>query len=594
MAGDNDTLIFAIDFGATYSGIGYIHTAEDRLPRFDNSLAAKKWDNEILYDDNKHTIRWGFQAHGDLRALKYFKLELDPEARAQRKALRSATESTRSLVGTYRTTSAVVGEYEVNRDAKAVCTDYLKAIYRTALEQMNNRWIPDFIKKAPKKFILTVPAIWTDSAKNATKQCARRAFGQQAKIELIAEPQAAAVYTLSQAHMVKSVRPGDHYVICDAGGGTVDLITYCVKKIDPLELVESIPGTGEACGSIFLNRAFEAFLQDRLGRYYNGRRSEQLERCLEDMRRRFDAEIKQHFTGNRDARWNFWRMAFQPRTALRTQVDEISLVPPELYGAHIDGTEENCLIITGRDVAHMFEPTVTRVLNLIRAQITTLFNRRGHRPQLAGIVLVGGFGQNSYLFKRVKDEFQRLAEITQPPDAWASVTLGALSWGMSNQTVTARKLTRCYGQEIHLKYNPDCGYPSVRHPFTGERSQRAMQWFVVAGNEVSVDQPLEFPLVAYCDPSGEAKLTIILWAWSPSREGESPPKVCTRECYKVGNMTIDLEGPRRRAPSLCPRLDGRGYYQMLDFTMQLLFANEIIFRAVFQGTTQYARVDYTD
>ncbi|KAE8360295.1 hypothetical protein BDV27DRAFT_161822 [Aspergillus caelatus] len=293
---------------------------------------------------------------------------------------------------------------------------------------------------------------------------------------LQSKPQAAAVYTLSQAHTVKSVRPGDHYVICDAGGGTVDLITYRVKKIDPLELVESIPGAGEACGSIFLNRAFEAFLKDSLGRYYNGRRSEQLERCLEDMRRRFDVEIKQHFTGNRDARWNFW-------------------LPPELYGAQIDGTEENCLIITGRDVTHTFEPTIIRVLSIIRAQITTLFNRRGYRPRLAGIVMVSGFGQSSYLFKRVKDEFERLAEITQPPDAWASVTLGALSWGMSNQTVTARKLTRCYGQEAHLKYNPDCGYPSVRHPFTGERSHRAMQWFVVAGNEVSVDQPLESPLI---------------------------------------------------------------------------------------------------
>lgn len=109
-------------------------------------------------------------------------------------------------------------------------------------------------------------------------------MGQHANIELIAEPQAAAVYTLKQGHMVGSVRPGDHYIICDAGGGTVDLITYCVKRIDPLELVESIPGTGEACGSIFLNRAFEAFLEDRLGRYYSGRRTESLEKWLQRVR----------------------------------------------------------------------------------------------------------------------------------------------------------------------------------------------------------------------------------------------------------------------------------------------------------------------
>ncbi|KAF7631415.1 hypothetical protein AFCA_002447 [Aspergillus flavus] len=583
MAGVNDTLIIAIDFGTTYSGIGYIHAAEDRLPGIQNLVThwpprvgtSEKTPTEIVYDDNQNTILWGFQAQGEIRAIKYFKLELDPDARSKLEALRSATESTRSFGRTHRTTTgAVVGEYEVNRDAKALCTDYLKAIYRASLEHMRHR-IPDFARRAPKRFILTVPAIWTDQAKNATKQCARRALGQHANIELIAEPQAAAVYTLKQGHMVGSVRPGDHYIICDAGGGTVDLITYCVKRIDPLELVESIPGTGEACGSIFLNRAFEAFLEDRLGRYYSGRRTESLEKWLQRTRQSFELDIKQQFTGDRNARWDIW-------------------LPPELYGAQIHGTEENCLIITGRDVIEMFKPTITRVLSLIREQLTTLLGRRSQRPRLAGILLVGGFGQNRYIYKKVRDEFQQLTQVTQPPDAWASVALGALCWGMSNKTVTARKLTRCYGQEVHLKYNPDCGYPVVPHPVTGERSHKAMQWFVEAGDEVSVDHPLEFLLVAYCDPSGEAKLPIDLWAWSPSREGERPPKVCTRECYKVGDMIIDLQEPRRNAPPPRRRLDGQGYYQVLDFTMQLVFANEIVFRAVFHGTSQYARVDYTD
>jgi hypothetical protein len=37
---------------------------------------------------------------------------------------------------------------------------------------------------------------------------------------------------------------GDAFVICDAGGGTVDLISYEVTALDPLELKELIPGTG--------------------------------------------------------------------------------------------------------------------------------------------------------------------------------------------------------------------------------------------------------------------------------------------------------------------------------------------------------------
>lgn len=31
--------------------------------------------------------------------------------------------------------------------------------------------------------------------------------------------------------------------VCDAGGGTVDLISYKILKLRPLEVVELVPGT---------------------------------------------------------------------------------------------------------------------------------------------------------------------------------------------------------------------------------------------------------------------------------------------------------------------------------------------------------------
>ena len=42
-----------------------------------------------------------------------------------------------------------------------------------------------------------------------------------------------------------SFKVGDAFVLCDAGGGTVDLISYEITKLDPLELRELVPGTGE-------------------------------------------------------------------------------------------------------------------------------------------------------------------------------------------------------------------------------------------------------------------------------------------------------------------------------------------------------------
>ena len=37
---------------------------------------------------------------------------------------------------------------------------------------------------------------------------------------------------------------GDAFVLCDTGGGTVDLISYEITKIEPFELRELVKGTG--------------------------------------------------------------------------------------------------------------------------------------------------------------------------------------------------------------------------------------------------------------------------------------------------------------------------------------------------------------
>jgi hypothetical protein len=37
---------------------------------------------------------------------------------------------------------------------------------------------------------------------------------------------------------------GDALVLCDAGGGTVDLISYEIKSLQPFDIAELTPATG--------------------------------------------------------------------------------------------------------------------------------------------------------------------------------------------------------------------------------------------------------------------------------------------------------------------------------------------------------------
>jgi hypothetical protein len=44
----------------------------------------------------------------------------------------------------------------------------------------------------------------------------------------------------------KGLRVGDALVLCDAGGGTVDLISYEIANLKPFELKELIPASGRS------------------------------------------------------------------------------------------------------------------------------------------------------------------------------------------------------------------------------------------------------------------------------------------------------------------------------------------------------------
>lgn len=63
-------------------------------------------------------------------------------------------------------------------------------------------------------------------------------------VQLIKEPEAAALWTTKKLDV--ALNSGDVFVVCDAGGGTVDLVSYEVQTTNPkLQVKEVVPGTGQ-------------------------------------------------------------------------------------------------------------------------------------------------------------------------------------------------------------------------------------------------------------------------------------------------------------------------------------------------------------
>lgn len=120
-------------------------------------------------------------------------------------------------------------------------------------------------------WVLTVPAIYDDFAKRFMREAACEAgiidAVDSSRLKLCLEPEAAclAISLKEDPKAFHALEVGNHVMILDCGGGTVDITTHKVHSLTPLELSEVLPATGGAWGSTMVDEAFKVWLANFLG-----------------------------------------------------------------------------------------------------------------------------------------------------------------------------------------------------------------------------------------------------------------------------------------------------------------------------------------
>lgn len=476
-------IIVGIDFGTTYSGVAW---AETQRP--DRRVAITSWPisktsregessdkvpTKLRYNGNN--AEWGFSipvtAAPD-EIIEWFKLDLDPSLQS---------------MGSVISNEAARG----GRNVDTLVTDYISALGDHLMYTLREKLGDGVVKSTPLEFVVTVPAIWSDLAKDKTRkacQLANSLSASKAKIHLISEPEAAAIYALHglDPHGLKI---GDSFVICDAGGGTVDLISYTISNLKPiLEVSEATPGTGALCGSTFLNMRFAKFLKAKLGKE-DGFDDEVLAEAME----RFEKTIKRQFTMNAP--------------------------PDETYTIPVGGLANNKALGISRgryalkasDLATIFEPVVQEVIKLVQEQIKT------SNVPIRAVLLVGGFGASNYLKERLRNAVAKKVHIMQPPNAWLAVVHGAVMKGLALSApesltmvkVQNRKARKHYGTEWRTKYDEKLHGPlrDKKHwcGLDGCFKVYTMEWFIKRGDAVSENEPF-FTSFVWTGPVSQGRI----------------------------------------------------------------------------------------
>lgn len=258
-------ITIGVDFGTTYSGVAYSNPNNETkepllITDWGSGPSSDKVPTVLRYNfsDKIHGFRgvkWGYQVKHHERRQEWFKLALDP-------MIYKANDCV-DLSQSYANKLAEPPDY--SRSTQTLVTDYLTCLRKQAMTALTSSYDSHSLKMSLIDWVITTPAVWSQRAKDETLKCAEKAgMGKGQGITLVSEPEAAAAYSIKMMQPV-TLQPGNNIVICDAGGGTVDLITYRITNLSPLEVEESAVKSGGKCGGVFVNRIFQKMIEERLG-----------------------------------------------------------------------------------------------------------------------------------------------------------------------------------------------------------------------------------------------------------------------------------------------------------------------------------------
>lgn len=114
---------------------------------------------------------------------------------------------------------------ESGKTAIDLISDYLRILSKHTIEIIQKARGEEVVDALRFHYVITVPAIWKGYARQGMEEAAKKAglldyrAAGETKLTFAPEPEAAAFSTLCEPG--RRPKPGDVYIICDAGGGTV-------------------------------------------------------------------------------------------------------------------------------------------------------------------------------------------------------------------------------------------------------------------------------------------------------------------------------------------------------------------------------------
>ncbi|GAB1312419.1 hypothetical protein MFIFM68171_02629 [Madurella fahalii] len=326
-------------------------------------------------------------------------------------------------------------------------------------------------------FVFGIPAVWNEVATLRMRQAIDSSgiltsVGRPVTMDFVVEPEAAAIAIIPQLCQSDSLMIGHTIVICDCGGGTVDVISYKVTSLSPIGVKECVPGEGRLLGSMFLRPTFEAWIKTEVARHLGA------DREVIDIAR-LDSEIEVAWTAAHGVAadalgtWSHWMRIW-----------------------HIGGDQLPPLQLAGTDVIGGLRILTDDIMALTETQVQSVAKHLGCEPHR--IVVVGGFGCNRFLQSEFVRRFGQEKMCFTNLEGMHAVKNGAALTGLWQKLDSITTAGAWQGQAnarkavtVRSRVSPySYGF------WDGTKSENEITWFIRKGDEIAVGSPLQIVLPA--------------------------------------------------------------------------------------------------
>ncbi|XP_006820024.1 heat shock 70 kDa protein 12A-like, partial [Saccoglossus kowalevskii] len=454
------------------------------------------------------------------------------------------------------------------KPAIEVFSHALRFFKEHALQELNDQ-LEDRIENEDIRWVITVPAIWKQPAKQFMREAAykagisSKAFPEQLLIAL--EPEAASIYIRKmKLHEIipdennrlshyrsgcrLSIGPinvdfmhGTKYMVVDCGGGTVDITVHELEE-HLGTLKELHKAAGGEYGSVSIDKAFEDLLDDI-----------------------FTKEFLDEFKMKRPAGWVDLMIAFEARKRNAspwknnplnvslpfsfidyykkyTKNRTVEIAVKKFGDKDVTWSSQGMLRFTPEGMRRLFLPT----LDHIRQEIELVLQK----PSLDHVnylFLVGGFAESPLLQEEIRKSFKDKLRVIIPQDVGLTILKGAVLYGIDPNVVRVRRSPLTYGVGVLNKFIRG------KHPEEKLIVKDEVEWCSDIFDTFTLcDQPIavgEFVTRSYTPAKPNQKSTVINMYCSDKQRVRYLTDEGVKKC---GTLHIDMSDstymqlPRRR------------------------------------------------